>query len=169
MHILDAPCKCSAKIIRLLLKSSRCRTVYQSPPRRQSHGLAKPQDAITKVAVLGGGISGLASAYFLSRKLPRAKITLYESSSRLGGWLYSEKVDVNNGKVLFEQGPRSIRPNTLSAKVTLGLVRTRQLRWHQALITKMNRSPSLDWSLDCSKHRNTLQPLRIDLYIILIT
>lgn len=106
---------------------SSYRTVYQSQSRRQSHGLAQAEDAITNVAVLGGGISGLASAYFLSRRLPRAKVTLFERSSRLGGWLQSEKVDVSNGKILLEQGPRSIRPNTLGAKVTLGLVRNRQL------------------------------------------
>ena len=144
------PAKCSANIVRFPLKSSHYRTVHQRLFRRQNHGLAKPEDAITRVAVLGGGISGLASAYFLSRKLPSAKITLYERSSRLGGWLYSEQVDVSNGKILFEQGPRSLRPNNSGAKVTLGLVRNRQLRWRQALfLTKANRSPSLDWSLEC--------------------
>lgn len=112
---------------RIPSKLSRYRTVYQRQSQHQNHGSAKPEDAITNVAVVGGGISGLASAYFLSRRLPRVKITLFERSSRLGGWLHSEKVDVTNGKILFEQGPRSIRPNTLGAKVTLGLVRTRQL------------------------------------------
>ena len=36
------------------------------------------------IAVLGGGITGLASAYFLSRDLPNAKITLFDSFSRIG-------------------------------------------------------------------------------------
>lgn len=164
------PAKCSANLARFPTRSSHYRTAHQRPFRRQNHGLAKPEDAITNVAVLGGGISGLASAYFLSRKLPSAKITLYESSSRLGGWLHSEKVDVSNGKILLEQGPRSLRPNNSGAKVTLGLVRNRQLRWRQALfLTKSDRSPSLDWSLECSRHPYILQQLRIDLYTILIT
>lgn len=132
MHIFHAPCKSCANIFRFSLKLPRYRTGYQRPFRRQSHALAKPEDAITHVAVLGGGISGLASAYFLSRKLPSAKIVLYERSSRLGGWLYSEQVDVSNGRILFERGPRSIRPNTSGAKVTLGLVRTRQFNWRHA-------------------------------------
>lgn len=81
------------------------------------------KDAATNVAVLGGGITGLASAYFLTRELPRAKVTLYESSPRLGGWLQSKYVDVDNGKVLFEQGPRTLRPNFPSGAVTAMLVR----------------------------------------------
>lgn len=170
MPISDAPFTGSAKIFRSPLKSSHYRTVYQRPFRRQNHALAKLDHAITNVAVLGGGISGLASAYFLSQKLPRAKIVLYESSSRLGGWLYSKKVDVGSGNVVFEQGPRSLRPDTPSAKVTLGLVRTPRLRWrHTLILMNANRFPSLDWSLDCSRRRNILLQLRIDLYIILIT
>ena len=168
MHIFDAYCKCSAKISpRISSKISRHSIVYQSQSRRRSHGLAQPEDAITNVAVLGGGISGLASAYFLSRRLPRAKVTLFERSSRLGGWLHSEKVDVSNGKILLEKGPRSIRPNTLGAKVTLGLVRNRQLYYRQPFwLTTIGRSLSLDWSLDCSKHLNTRYQLGIDMYII---
>lgn len=170
MPMFDTPCNSCAKIFRFSLKSFPYRTLHQRPSRRQSHVLAKPEDAVNNVAVLGGGISGLASAYFLSQKLPRAKVVLYESSSRLGGWISSEKVDVGNGTVLFEQGPRSIRPHTIGAKVTLGLVRTHRLRWcHASFLTKANRSPSLDWSLDCSRHLAFLQQLRIDLYIIPIT
>lgn len=72
--------------------------------------------------MIGGGITGLASAYYLSTSLPDTKITLFELSSRLGGWLHSKTVDVGNGKIIFEQGPRSLRPNTINASVTLDLV-----------------------------------------------
>ena len=75
------------------------------------------------VAVIGGGITGLASAYFLSRDLPNAKITLLESSSRLGGWLHSRSVDIGSGHVVFEQGPRNLRPSMPNGLVTLDLVR----------------------------------------------
>ena len=78
---------------------------------------------ITDVAVLGGGITGLASAYYLSRIVPDANITLFEASSRLGGWLHSKQVDVGTGKVVFEQGPRNLRPTNPNGLVTLDLVR----------------------------------------------
>ncbi|KAL8727781.1 MAG: hypothetical protein Q9166_005836 [cf. Caloplaca sp. 2 TL-2023] len=78
---------------------------------------------VTSVAVLGGGITGLASAYYLAQQLPNAQITLFESSSRLGGWLHSEQVDVGNGKILFEQGPRTLRPSRPNGWVTLDLIR----------------------------------------------
>ncbi|KAL8907045.1 MAG: hypothetical protein Q9207_001657 [Kuettlingeria erythrocarpa] len=79
---------------------------------------------VTDVAVLGGGITGLASAYYLAQQLPHSKITLFEGSSRLGGWLRSQQVDVGNGKVVFEQGPRNLRPTRPNGWVTLDLVKS---------------------------------------------
>jgi oxygen-dependent protoporphyrinogen oxidase len=40
-----------------------------------------------RVAVIGGGISGLAAAHRLAELLPRAELTVFESSNRLGGVL----------------------------------------------------------------------------------
>lgn len=77
---------------------------------------------VTDIAVLGGGITGLASAYYAAQRLPHSKITLFEGSSRLGGWLRSQQVDVGNGKVVFEQGPRNLRPTRPNGWVTLDLV-----------------------------------------------
>lgn len=85
-----------------------------------STSTTKPESS--NIAVLGGGITGLASAYFLSRDLPNANITLFEASSRLGGWLHSRSVDVGSGNVIFERGPRNLRPSTPNGLVTLGLV-----------------------------------------------
>jgi hypothetical protein len=53
------------------------------------------------------------------------QITLVEKSTRFGGWVRSERVEVcdshgNRGRVLLEAGPRTIRPN---AKSILELVR----------------------------------------------
>jgi len=56
-----------------------------------------------RVAIVGGGISGLGAAWFLSRQ--GHEVHLYEASDRLGGWVYSERV----GGYLFEHGPRSFR------------------------------------------------------------
>ena len=86
----------------------------------------------TNIAVLGGGITGLATAYYLSKSLPNAKITLFEASSRLGGWLHSASVDVGNGKIVFEQGPRNLRPTMPNGLITLELVSQTVLRFYQA-------------------------------------
>lgn len=73
---------------------------------------------IRDIAILGGGITGLTSAYFAALLHPNAKVTLFESSKRLGGWLLSTKFETDGGTVIFEQGPRSLRPT----KGTLALV-----------------------------------------------
>lgn len=71
-----------------------------------------------EIAVLGGGITGLATAYYLSKEVPKAKVTLYEAGESLGGWLRSKYIDIGTGKVLFEQGPRSLRPSRGSGVLT---------------------------------------------------
>eukprot|EP00940_MAST-03C_sp_MAST-3C-sp2_P000477 g477.t1 len=62
--------------------------------------------------VLGGGLSGLAAAYFLkaaSRYGLRTfdRITLLESADRFGGWVET----VEREGFLFERGPRGFRPS----------------------------------------------------------
>jgi oxygen-dependent protoporphyrinogen oxidase len=74
--------------------------------RRYASTKAQPE----RIAVLGGGVSGLASAYFVSKEFPKAKITVYESGESAGGWLKSRRVEVPGGNVLFEYGPRTLRP-----------------------------------------------------------
>ena len=72
------------------------------------------------VAILGGGITGLATAYYLTRELPKANIAVYEASDRIGGWLSSNRVPVKDGTILFEAGPRTLRPSSngvLSARL----------------------------------------------------
>lgn len=75
-----------------------------------------------QIAVLGGGITGLTAAHYLSKELPSAQITIYEGSERLGGWLNSKQVEVGSGNITVEQGPRTLRPNTPAAFVTLEMV-----------------------------------------------
>lgn len=71
----------------------------------------QPNPKAKKVAVVGGGISGLAAAHSLTKELPDAKITLFEAKNKLGGWLSSELIPVDEGEVLFEWGPRTLRNN----------------------------------------------------------
>lgn len=70
------------------------------------------------VVILGGGIGGLSTAYYLLRNTKR-KVILLEGSSRLGGWIRSEKQP--NG-LIFEHGPRTLRPVGEAGANTLNLL-----------------------------------------------
>lgn len=69
------------------------------------------------IAILGGGLTGLSSAFHLSRRFPTTKVTLIEEQARLGGWVRSERIKVpikENVSMLLEAGPRTLRPNSKS-------------------------------------------------------
>lgn len=69
--------------------------------------------------ILGGGLSGLSAAFYLSKLLSNEQAVLLESSGRLGGWLRSDRVGKN---LVFEQGPRTIRPGGAAGINTLNLL-----------------------------------------------
>lgn len=96
----------------------------------------------SSVAILGGGISGLSAAYYLARIAPTTtKITLIEGKDRVGGWLHSRRVapgkyqhmppkespatkaEEQKDSVLFEGGPRSLRPEGVNGAILLEMVR----------------------------------------------
>ena len=59
-----------------------------------------------RIAIIGGGIAGLAAAYALEKRRrsgARLEYVLYESSPRLGGVISTERA----GECLFEGGPDS--------------------------------------------------------------
>ncbi|KAK7047306.1 oxygen-dependent protoporphyrinogen oxidase [Paramarasmius palmivorus] len=94
------------------------------------------------IAVLGGGLTGLSSAFHLSRRFPEASITLLEKGSHLGGWVSSERVavrhpDGHTGEVVLESGPRTLRPN---AKSVLELINLLGLK--DSLVTTSKTSPA---------------------------
>ena len=70
---------------------------------------SQPNPEARNIAIIGGGITGLSTALFLTKEIPNAKITIFEQKDRLGGWLDSERLKVDGGDVLFEWGPRSLR------------------------------------------------------------
>ncbi|XP_015510952.2 protoporphyrinogen oxidase [Neodiprion lecontei] len=72
-----------------------------------------------RTAVLGGGISGLSAAYYLCDNPAFRAIKIIEASSRTGGWLRSR---VSSEGVIFEEGPRTIRPRGPAGLNTLNLV-----------------------------------------------
>ncbi|XP_028679029.1 protoporphyrinogen oxidase isoform X1 [Erpetoichthys calabaricus] len=71
------------------------------------------------VVVIGGGISGLSTCYYLSKNSQSSKIILLEANKRLGGWMHTIRRE--DGAV-FEQGPRAIRPAGVIGRNTLKMV-----------------------------------------------
>jgi predicted NAD/FAD-binding protein len=63
--------------------------------------LLYPADKIRRIAVVGGGISGLSAAWLLSR---RHDVTLYERDRRLGGHSNTVFVDGPRGEVPVDTG-----------------------------------------------------------------
>lgn len=73
-----------------------------------------------RVAIVGGGIAGLAVAHALRRKAPDVELTVFEASSRPGGNIRSERTD----GYLCEWGPNGFLdsvPETLELVREIGL------------------------------------------------
>jgi uncharacterized protein len=56
---------------------------------------------VARIAVIGSGISGLASAYYLSRK---HEVFLFERESRIGGHTHTVTVESSNGPLAIDTG-----------------------------------------------------------------
>jgi oxygen-dependent protoporphyrinogen oxidase len=94
-----------------------------------------------RVAVIGGGISGLATAYYLTHDHEGVDVTLTESSDRTGGLLRSEHA----GGYLFEHSADNFITNLpwgmeLCRRVGLGddLLRTDE-RYRRAFVVRRGR------------------------------
>ncbi len=76
---------------------------------------------MTRLAIIGGGVSGLATAFYLERfSPPDTEIVLFEQSARLGGVIRSER---ENG-FCWEMGPDSFlsqKPAGMQLVEELGL------------------------------------------------
>jgi len=73
-----------------------------------------------KIAVIGGGISGLTIAYLLLNKKPELDVTVYEADNRPGGKIWTEQAD----GYLCERGPNGFldnKPMTLELCKSLGI------------------------------------------------
>ncbi|KAI8099313.1 protoporphyrinogen oxidase [Halteromyces radiatus] len=89
------------------------------------------------VTILGGGISGLSAAYYLARLAPQIHIRLLEATDHVGGWIKSEKV---NDKVLFEAGPRTLRPKGTGGAILLDMLKDLHLDQHIVSVPKKHPS-----------------------------
>lgn len=73
-----------------------------------------------RIAIIGGGISGLTAAYALMQKKEELDITVLEADNRPGGKIWTEKAD----KFLCEKGANGFldnKPRTLELCKSLGL------------------------------------------------
>ena len=79
---------------------------------------------MTKIVIVGGGIAGLAAAYYARKKLPEAEITLLEASDRWGGKIRTERVELDDGQFIIEGGPDTFlatKPWAVALCTELGL------------------------------------------------
>lgn len=61
-----------------------------------------------KIAILGAGISGLATAWYLHKRFgDKIQLTIIEKSYRVGGWIQT----IHKEGFLFEIGPHGFRPH----------------------------------------------------------
>ena len=83
-----------------------------------------------KIAILGGGISGLSCAHFLKKahQSSGVEIHVFEAGKRLGGWCQTRKWSEIcsdpelDPKLSLELGPRTFRSNCPEVRNTLKLV-----------------------------------------------
>ncbi|KAA8899651.1 hypothetical protein FN846DRAFT_909552 [Sphaerosporella brunnea] len=113
---------------RRLFSSTRCAFTDDSQQRPKS------------VAILGGGITGLSAAWYMTKFAPAVPVTVFEKSSRLGGWLRSKRVEYDGGSVLFEEGPRTLRSWSIPGLATIDMIR--QLRLENELGYVSQTSPA---------------------------
>ncbi|KAJ2389762.1 oxygen-dependent protoporphyrinogen oxidase [Coemansia sp. RSA 2611] len=82
------------------------------------------------ITILGGGITGLSTAWYLAQRLPpTVGVKLIEGSSRLGGWMRTDKRRAGGVEFIVEKGPRTLRTgSSREATAVLELVDDLELR-----------------------------------------
>jgi protoporphyrinogen/coproporphyrinogen III oxidase len=58
-----------------------------------------------RIVIVGGGIAGLSAAYYATKRLSSAQVTLVESSDRWGGKIATDRVPFESGQFIIEGGP----------------------------------------------------------------
>ncbi len=104
---------------------------------------------VNQIVVIGGGIAGLSAAYYASKNIPDAHITVIESSNRWGGKIITDRVAFNDESFIIEGGPDTF----LAAKP-----------WGVALCKELGLGERLHGTNPHQKntyvlHRSRLQPL----------
>jgi oxygen-dependent protoporphyrinogen oxidase len=60
---------------------------------------------MNRIVIVGGGIAGLSAAYYATKNIPAARITLIESSNHWGGKITTDRATFNGGQFIIEGGP----------------------------------------------------------------
>ena len=60
---------------------------------------------MSRIVITGGGIAGLSAAYYATKMVDDAEITLLESSDRWGGKITTDRVAFDNWQFIIEGGP----------------------------------------------------------------
>jgi oxygen-dependent protoporphyrinogen oxidase len=89
--------------------------------RRHKSDTSADRAELPTVAVLGGGLTGLATAWYLTRLAKGLNVVVYEAQDRLGGWIGSERQTVSlpgggEGELLFERAARTVKTQFNSAR-----------------------------------------------------
>ncbi|CAK7266969.1 oxygen-dependent protoporphyrinogen oxidase [Sporothrix epigloea] len=108
-------------------RETRCRALvkYNSRSFASSTSYSRQPVVPSNVAVIGGGLTGLATAHYLAMLLPAAsKIVVFESSGQTGGWIDSRRIEnkTRDDKTAttvpetFESGARMVAPQRNAAR-----------------------------------------------------
>jgi oxygen-dependent protoporphyrinogen oxidase len=79
---------------------------------------------MNRIVIIGGGIAGLSAAYYATKNIPEAQITLIESSNRWGGKIMTDRVPFDHGQFIIEGGPDTFlatKPYAIALCKALGL------------------------------------------------
>jgi len=103
------------------------------------------------IAIVGGGISGLATAYHLQNLLPSAEVTVLEANARLGGTIWTECRDqfvVEVGANGFLDAKRSTLELCLALGLESELILASDAAKHRYLFldNRLHRLPEGLWS-----------------------
>lgn len=60
---------------------------------------------MNRIVIVGGGIAGLSAAYYATKRLPEAQITLIEASDHWGGKITTDRAAFGDGQFVIEGGP----------------------------------------------------------------
>lgn len=77
--------------------------------------------AVQKVHILGGGIAGLACAYYLRQKSPQIRTVVYEAAPHAGGRLSA--VMIKNGKSSWTMRRMAFSAPTVKSGVFTAVVK----------------------------------------------
>jgi cyclopropane-fatty-acyl-phospholipid synthase len=104
-----------------------------------------------KVAVVGGGVSGLSAAWHLAVNAPNAEVVLFEASDRLGGHAYTvpvelddeSTIDVDIGFMVFNDANY---PNMVEWHKSLGDDGIQHEDSDMSLSVSLDKGDTLEWT-----------------------